>query len=318
MMKHQPALFSACLMLVLAGCDPAVSGQMVGTLERDRIEIKVESNEPIISRQATDGQTVAAGDLLLLQDPAKARAQYEQKTALYNQASARLAELRRGPRPEAIRETRARLTAAQAVTANAEADLKRERELFTKKLSNQAALDRAATAWSSASAEAKAQQQALEAQLNGSTLEELAQAEAAMSATQAQQALAALDLARTRLLAPVDGMVDKILYQVGERPPVGATVAVLLDSSRVYARVYVPEYLRARVIPGGSIQVQVDGVAGAMTGTVRWVSSDASFTPYFALTEHDRSRLSYLAEIDLVMAGDLPSGIPLVVMLPPP
>lgn len=311
-MRHQPAFFSVCLLLVLAGCNAGDSRQMAGTLERDRVEIKVESSEPIISRQASDGQTVSAGDVLLEQNPARARAQYEQKAALSEQAAARLAELRRGPRPEAIGETRAKLAAAQAVTANAAADLKRERELFNKKLSNQAALDRSETAWSSATAEVEVQRQALEAQLNGTTLEELAQAEAALAAAKAQQALAALDLERTRLVAPMDGVLDKVLYQVGERPPVGTTVAVLLDSSRVFARVYVPEYLRARVIPGSSMQVQVDGVAGEMTGTVRWVSSDASFTPYFALTEHDRSRLSYLAEIDLATAGDLPSGIPVV------
>jgi len=53
-----------------------------------------------------------------------------------------------------------------------------------------------------------------------------------------------------------------------------------------------------------------------MTGTVRWVSADASFTPYFALTEHDRSRLSYLAEVDLPGASHLPSGVPLQVDFP--
>jgi HlyD family secretion protein len=291
---------------------------MVGTLERDRVEIKVESSEPIISRQVIDGQAVSAGDVLFEQDPTRVSAHYEQKTALSDQAVARLAELRRGPRPEAIRETRAKLAAAQAVTANAAADRKRERELFNQKLSNQAALDRAETAWSSATAEVEIQRQALAAQLNGTTLEELAQAEAAVAAAKAQQALAALDVKRTRSVAPVDGVVDKVLYQLGERPPVGATVAVLLDSSRVYARVYVPANLRARVIPGSSIQVQVDGVAGEMTGIVRWVSADASFTPYFALTEHDRSRLSYLAEIDLSTAGDLPSGIPVVATVAPP
>ena len=55
----------------------------------------------------------------------------------------------------------------------------------------------------------------------------------------------------------------------------------------------------------------VDGHDGALTGTVRWVSADASFTPYFALTEHDRARLSFLAEIDVEQARDLPSGVPL-------
>jgi len=64
-------------------------------------------------------------------------------------------------------------------------------------------------------------------------------------------------------------------------------------------------------VPGKPIEVRVDGVDKTFVGRVRWVSSDASFTPYFALTEHDRSRLSYLAEIDIPDAADLPSGIPL-------
>ena len=50
-------------------------------------------------------------------------------------------------------------------------------------------------------------------------------------------------------------------------------------------------------------------------GRIRFISAEATFTPYFALTEHDRSRLSYLAEIDLVeeTASELPTGIPVEV-----
>jgi HlyD family secretion protein len=91
-----------------------------------------------------------------------------------------------------------------------------------------------------------------------------------------------------------------------------------LDATRVYARFYVPEPLRSRIVPGSALTARVDGVDSPLTGTVRWVSSDASFTPYFALTEHDRSRLSYLAELDLPEAAGLPSGIPLVVLPPEP
>ncbi|HDY8081979.1 TPA: hypothetical protein RQL02_004964, partial [Vibrio vulnificus] len=38
---------------------------------------------------------------------------------------------------------------------------------------------------------------------------------------------------------------------------------------------------------------------------------EASFTPYYALTEEERSRLMYLAEVDLTEAAHaLPSGVP--------
>jgi HlyD family secretion protein len=306
------------LALALSACQSGSESGMVGTLERDRIEVKVESNEPVLSRHVRDGEQVSAGALLLRQDPARQQAHLDQALAQRAQFAARLAELQRGPRKEAIQETRARLTAAQAQTVNAQAELERTRNVFERGLSSQAALDQAETRWKSAAAEEEAVRETLRAQLVGTTVEELEQAAAALAAADAQVAQAWLDRDRTELRAPVDGTVDKLLFQVGERPPPGTTVAVLLDATRVYARFYVPEPLRSRIVPGSALTARVDGVDRPLTGTVRWVSSDASFTPYFALTEHDRSRLSYLAELDLPEAAGLPSGIPLVVLPPEP
>ncbi|MDF5393591.1 hypothetical protein P3693_26615, partial [Vibrio parahaemolyticus] len=60
-----------------------------------------------------------------------------------------------------------------------------------------------------------------------------------------------------------------------------------------------------------TVNVHVDGVDQPYSGTVRWVATEPSFTPYFALTEEERSRLMYLAEVDLQdSAQSLPSGIP--------
>lgn len=312
----RPLVFGVACLLALGACQRNGEQSMVGTLERDRVEIKVESNEPIVSRDVRDGQQVSAGDLLMRQDPARPQARLEQALAQRNQAAARLAELRRGPRQEAIRETRARLAAAEAQADNALAELNRVRDIYARGLSSQAALDQADTQWKAATATRTAIREELEAQLAGTTLEELEQAEAALAAAEAVLAQAGLDLERTELRAPVDGIVDKLLYQVGERPAPGATIAVVLDRSRVFARFYVPEHLRAGIRPGRELGVRIDGVGGEMKGTVRWVSADASFTPYFALTEHDRSRLSYIAELDLPEAAELPSGVPLVVLPP--
>lgn len=311
-----PCLLALLSLLALGGCREERDGPMVGTLERDRVEVKVESSEPIVSREVRDGQAVAAGELLLRQDPARMQARLDQAAAQREQAAARLAELRRGPRQEVIRETRARLAAAEAEAANARTEFERARTVFERGLSSEGVRDQAETRWKTAVAAEQAVRESLQAQLEGTTVEELDQAEAALATAEAQLAQARLDLERTELRAPVDGTVDKLLFQIGERPPAGTTVAVLLDRSRVFARFYVPEPLRARVVPGLELKVAVDGVGREFAGTVRWVSADASFTPYFALTEHDRSRLSYLAELDLPDAADLPSGVPLVVLPP--
>src|SRR5690606_1568193 len=65
-------------------------------------------------------------------------------------------------------------------------------------------------------------------------------------------------------------------------------------------------------------EVRIDGRAAALSGRIRWIASEAAFTPYFALTQRDRSRLAYLAEIlvEGPQAEGLPAGIPVEVRFP--
>lgn len=304
------------LLLTLGACDGADRTFMVGTLERDRVEVAVESNEPIIAIHVQDGQMLNAGDLILEQDPARLERVLAQQLALRDQSAARLAELERGPRTETIREARAQLESARASAKNAAANLERTQAMFARKLSDQATLDLATTRSATAMATEQAATESLNRLLNGTTVEELDQASAALKAAQAAINRIQLDIDRLKVHAPANGMLDKRLYQLGERPQTGATVAVILDSARTYARIYVPEPLRASVQPGQQLDVRIDGKEQTFKGTVHWVSADATFTPYFALTEHDRSRLSYLAEVDVPEAASLPSGVPLEVDFP--
>ena len=314
-MKHKTWLIPV-LLIALSACNKSDETFMVGTLERDRVEVSVESNEPIIAIHVTDGQMLKAGDLILEQDPARLEKLLAQQKALTDQTAARLAELERGPRAETIREARAQLESTQASAKNAAANLQRAKEVFERNLSDQQTLDLATTRWKTTMAAEKAASESLERLLNGTTIEELQQAIAALEAAEAGITRIQLDIERLKIYAPVDGMLDKRLYQIGERPQPGATVSVILDAARTYARIYVPEPLRSSIQPGKQLDVRIDGMDQSITGTVRWVSTDASFTPYFALTEHDRSRLSYLAEVDVPDASTLPSGVPLEVDFP--
>jgi HlyD family secretion protein len=305
---------TACL--ALAGCEQDAEESMVGTLERDRVELTFESNEPVATIHVADGEWVEEGMLLIEQDARRMELQLARAQAELERATARLSELERGPREEAIREARALLESAQAETTNAEAELNRTRDVFEKGLSTQSRLDNAETRFSTAQSRQKAQRESLDALLHGTTIEELQQAAAIVKATNVTVEEAQLALQRTRLHAPMDGLLDKVLTRLGERPLPGQAVAILLDSRRTYARIYVPEYLKSRIVPGTKMQVTIDGQPRNLQGTVRWVSADASFTPYFALTEHDRSHLSYVAEVDLPAASDLPVGVPLEALPP--
>ena len=56
----------------------------------------------------------------------------------------------------------------------------------------------------------------------------------------------------------------------------------------------------------------MDGQTKIYRGRIRHIVANASFTPYYTLSEADRSRLSYVTEIDLIddSAGELPVGLP--------
>jgi HlyD family secretion protein len=113
--------------------------------------------------------------------------------------------------------------------------------------------------------------------------------------------------------APSAGRVDALPYKLGDQPPAGATLVSLLTGDTPYARVFVPESLRARTQSGAHFKVHVDGIDAPFDATLRSIRSRYDFTPYYALTGDDASRLTYRAELQL--SGDaarkLPAGVPL-------
>jgi HlyD family secretion protein len=306
-------LLLAVFAVHVAGCDDGGGGVVaVGTIERDRVELIAEAAEPIVAIAALEGERVAAGEVVLRLDERRMQAEVTRSEGAYGRTVARLAELERGPRQERIDEARAALAGAEATLARNRLEMQRARTLRQQGVGSQAALDDAQAAFETAQARFVQAGAELQALLTGTTEEELDQARAAVG-----EAAGALEAARIRhqrmtVRAPVAGQVDALPFELGEQPPIGATVAVLLAGDVPYARVYVPQPIRARVKPGTPATVTVDGVARRFAARVRTVSGEAAFTPFFALTEKDRGRLTYLAELDLLdaEAGELPTGLP--------
>lgn len=301
--------------LISIACEPSPEKRlMVGQTESDRIELTAQFAEPILERAVAEGEAVEAGQLILRQDPSRINARIEEAGARVEQAEARLAELTRGPRREQITAARAEVSGAARELEFRETDLHRVDDLSTRGLASQELLDRARLARDEARASLASLEARLQELLSGTTVEELRQAEAAVRLARAQRQQLEIDRDRHAAVAPLPGVVDTLLFEPGERPGVGQPVAILLAGSQAYARVYVPEELRVRVTPGVSARIHVDGLDEPLQGVVRWVSSDAAFTPYFALTEQDRGRLAYVAKIDIVGAGRrIPDGIPVQV-----
>jgi len=315
-MKHLSQAV-AVMALSLAACGDGDGRALLGTLERDRVELVAEAQEPIIELMVREGEAVAEGQLILRLDPAAAAARLAQARSAQTQAERRHAELIAGARREQVREARALLEGATARTAAESREFARIESLVGEGMLPASALDRQRALKDSAVAEERAARERLAELERGTRSEVVEQAAAVLAEARARTAEIELTLARHMVRAPRAGVIDALPYELGERPPRGAPVAVLLAAGQPHARVFIPEPQRTAAHAGGAATVRVDGSDRDWRGAIRYISSEAAFTPYYALNERDRSRLSFLAEIVLTEpdAASLPTGMPVEVTL---
>lgn len=289
---------------------------VVGELASDRVELTAEAAEPIIEILVQEGEQVEKGALLLQQDSRRATARLAEAEAAMRQSQARLNELVRGPRSEQIAAARANVAGAAKELEFRESEFRRIQDIQARNLASEEALDRARAALDAATSTDKVRRAQLQEMLSGTTVEELEQAEFAVAQATARRDHLRVDLERHAIYAPVAGIIDSRLFEVGEQPAPGQPLLILLPGEQPYARVYIPEELRVGIRAGSKVRVNIDGLDAAIEGNLRWVASEAMFTPYFALTERDRGHLTYEAKIDLSTSGErLPDGVPLTVEL---
>ncbi|QYZ64522.1 MAG: hypothetical protein OI74_15105 [Gammaproteobacteria bacterium (ex Lamellibrachia satsuma)] len=302
------------LLASISGCSPPGDRiPVVGILEWERLELIAESNEPVARIEIQEGEQVNAGQVLLRQDATRAQSDLDAALAVQDQAQAKMDEFLAGPRPEELAEARAARESASVTLRLAKAEYTRVKKLHQKELASTEALDKAESGELSAQASLALNQARLDKLLHGTRAEQIAQARAAVAGAIARVRHAKINLQRLAITAPQDGRIDSLPFIVGEHPPQGSVVAVLLVGETPYARVYVPEQMRAGIRPGSLVEVRIDGIESVYAGRVRTISRDPSFTPYYSLTANDRSRLVYLAKVDLLDADaeTLSAGAPL-------
>ena len=313
-----PTALLGLLALVLPACADRESAAL-GTLEWDRVVLPATASEPILGIEVAIGQSVAAGERLLRLDPAHAEARLVSAQAEVEGLRQRLDLLQVGARGEDRDAARARVAELRALAVNAERQWQRDLALVAEKLLPQAELDRAESNFRAARAALDGALAANRLLDHGNRAQDIAQAEAELRAAMARERLAEIDRERLEVRAPRAGTIDALPYKVGDQPPVGAPLAVLLVGATPYARVYVLEPDRLGLVLGQQVRVRLEGGQRVYAGRVRSIQSEPSFTPYYALTGKDAARLSYLTEIDLgADAADLPAGVPLRVDWTPP
>lgn len=169
-------------------------------------------------------------------------------------------------------------------------------------------------------AQAQAEVRRLEAalaELNaGARPEQIAQAQAAVQNAQAGVELAEVELSRTQLTAPFDGVVGLLMIDEGELAPAGTPVMTIGDTSRWQVETDdLTEIDVVRVKPGAAVSISIDALPDeAFKGKVVRVTpksvtkaGDVTYTVLIDITEGDTSLLRWgmTAFVDIEVGPEL-------------
>lgn len=296
MLRFPPLMFACVAALLLVACDKRPEGTYQGYAEGEYVRIAPIDGGTIDAIPVKRGDKVADGALLFQLDQTAEVAAHDQAVAQLAQAKSQYEDLTKGLRASELEQIRASRASAAATLRKAELDLSRAEKLYANGNVSKAALDQARASRDAAAGSVRE----LDARLaTGKLAARQDQVDAAAAAVKAAQA--ALDQANWRLSrreghAPQGGTIDDVYFRVGEFASPSQPVVSLLPPENIKIRFFVPEPDLGRVHVGDKVDLACDGCAAGLVGTVRFISTQAEFTPPVIYSEETKSKLVYMVE----------------------
>ena len=296
-------LFTACASLLIAASifvltldapvtrrhDPRTRNAYVGG---DTTGISARLQGYLVALPITDNQPVHAGDLIGQIDDADYRAQRDGALAALQAARAQVAAFEAQQRVLESQIGQSRSTEAGSASAivRTSPELARQRVLVGTDAGVRAALDRAVADQKQMVANVAAAHAELQGrQLQAVTLEAQRRAAvAAVSARQADLALAELNLGWTRIVAPIDGTLNARRVRVGDLMTPGTLLVTVTPLDRVWVDANFIErqlpfihagqraVVRIDTYSGARLQARVTGLSPATGGRLSAVPPDNS------------------------------------------
>jgi len=296
----------------LAGCsgrDKAIRGS--GTIELDEVDVASLVGGRVTRVRVNEGDSVLAGDTLVLLAQGEVTAGVRQQEAEAERAGFLARDQEMGPRPEERRAAKADLDTAEAALSLAETELNRVRALFQRQLVPQSDLDRATTQRNQAAARHDAAAQRYRLMEAGYRRQVVDAARKAAEAAKAGLSSAMSKARELVLTAPISGVV--LVKSVEQGEVVGPAIPILTlgDPAKLWMRVYIaaPEVVHVRL--GDRVEVTVLGERRTFPGRVVEVATRAEFTPRAALTEEERANIVFGVKVALdPQNGQLKPGLP--------
>ena len=312
---------AAALGVGLPGCQNAAAPAapvFSGYVEGEYLYLSAPAAGYLQTQDAPRGAHVNAGQpvFAIATDPdAQALAEVQARASAASLKVRNLQTPRRQPELAALQ---ANVDAALAAQRVAQSHWQQQQALAQARFISTAALDDARSRLEQATAQAEAARQQLAAsRVPIGRDPEVQAAEAEALAADAQVAQKRWAVARKAVAAPVTGELVETYYQPGEWVPAGAPVASLLPDAGRKLRFFVPESALAQLQTGQAVQAGCDGCAQPIRATIRFIATQAEYTPPVIYSKGSREKLVFRIEAlpEPEQATRLRPGLPVDVRL---
>jgi HlyD family secretion protein len=311
------ALLGAALLIVL-GVAAIVFGRMqarsdagplVGMVRETEIHIAPEVSGRLTAFKVKEGDVVHKGDVLAVLDNPELSASLQEAKAADATAKAARDQVYAGVRAEEVAAIARGVDIAQANFTFAQQQRARSAALAPKNFVSGQRVDEDTAAVGQANAETALRQSELAEAKAGPTATERASADAKVAAADAAVAVLQAELAKTTLVAPVDGRVAILVAEPGEAVvPGGPVLTLYSDQGRWFAFTVREDRIQGLAI-GGTVQIAgADGKAiPARIAELRPLGEFATWRATRATGSHDLN--SFLVRADPTTSTDLAASM---------
>lgn len=135
--------------------------------------------------------------------------------------------------------------------------------------------------------------------------------QAAIGAAEAQVAQLTSEIDDSRLLAPIDGIIQLRLAEPGEVLGAGGRVLLLIDSNDLYMNLYLPAAQAGALTMGDDARVLLDALPEQpLPAKVSFVAAKSQFTPKEVETRDERQKLVFRVKLRLTEPAAAPQAKP--------
>ena len=290
---------------------------LYGNVDLRQVNLAFNGNERIETLPVKEGDRVKKGQVLGTLEQERLKFGVDRAEAHVQSQRHIVERLEHGSRPEEIEQARANVQATQTDLDNAEKNFERLKHSTASGASSRQDLDNAKTAMDVARARLLVNRKALELAVLGPRKEDKAEARATLRFNEADLALQRKALEDATLVAPSDGVVRNRILEPGEMASPQRPVLALALTDPKWVRAYIPEPDLGKIRHGMKAVVTTDSFPGKQyEGWVGFISPMAEFTPKSVETTELRTALVYEVRIFVTDPGDeLRLGMPATVQV---